>query len=76
MVLQTHKSLKGKVRLTVSSTLPIQQAYSISCSKAEKEIDLLEDGGKRKEHRSPLLENYSDHLPPSRPAYFLNGSYL
>jgi hypothetical protein len=30
--------LKGEVRLTVSSTLPIQQAiaYSISCSKMER----------------------------------------
>jgi hypothetical protein len=41
MVLQTHKNVKGEVLLT----LPIQQAiaYSISCSKAEKEIDLLRD---------------------------------
>jgi hypothetical protein len=38
MVMQTQKILKGEVQLTVSSTLPIQQAivYSISCSKAGK----------------------------------------
>jgi hypothetical protein len=46
MVLQTEKNKKGEVLLKVSSTLPIQQAiaYSISCSKVEKEIDLLEMG--------------------------------
>jgi hypothetical protein len=43
------------VRIKVSTTLPIHQAiaYSISCCKAEKEIDFLQDGGKKekkKEH--------------------------
>ncbi len=48
------------MQLIVSSTLPIQQAiaYSISCAKTEKEIDLLQDGGKIKKgknihHHSP-----------------------
>jgi hypothetical protein len=42
------------VLLTVSTTLPIQQAiaFSISCGKAEKEIDLLQDGGKIKKRTS------------------------
>jgi hypothetical protein len=73
MVLPTHINiLKGDVWLTVSSTLPVQQAiaHSIRCSKAEKEIVLLQDGGKilKKEHRSPRSEIYTKHLPPSRPA--------
>ncbi len=29
-----------------------------------------------KEHRSLRSENYSEHLPPSRPAYFLIGPHL
>jgi hypothetical protein len=42
------------VQLTVSSTLPIQLAiaYSISCSKAEKEIDVLQTGGKIKKGKN------------------------
>jgi hypothetical protein len=42
------------VRLTVCSTLPIQQAiaYSINCSKAEKEIDLSQNGGKNKKGKN------------------------
>jgi hypothetical protein len=42
------------VRLTVNSTLPIQQAfaYSISCGKAEKEIDLSQKGGKNKKGKN------------------------
>ena len=58
------------MRLTVSSTLPIQQviAYSISCSKAEKEIDLLQDGGKilkgkNIDHHSPRIIPNICHLP-------------
>jgi hypothetical protein len=40
----TNKFKKGEVQLKFSSTLPIQQviAYSISCSKAEKEIEEIE----------------------------------
>ncbi len=56
--------------LTVSSTLPIQQAiaYSISCSKAEKEIDLLRDGGKiikgkNIDHHGPRTISNICHLP-------------
>jgi hypothetical protein len=42
------------VQLTVSSTLPIQQAtpYSISCSKEEKEKDYLQDGDKMKKGKN------------------------
>jgi hypothetical protein len=52
MMLERKKNKKGEVRqqlAAVSSTLPIQQvsAFSISCSKADKEIDLLQDGGKK-----------------------------
>jgi hypothetical protein len=56
MVLQTHRNLKGEVRLTLSSTFPSQQdiAYSISCSKAETEIDLLQDGGKIIKERTSI----------------------
>jgi hypothetical protein len=55
MVLQTHTNFKkGEVQLTVSSTLPIQQAiaYSISCSKAEKETDVLQTGGNIKKGKN------------------------
>ncbi len=70
MVLKTHRNLKGEVRLTFSSTFPSQQdiAYSISCSKAETEIDLLQDGGKiiKKKnidhHCSRTIPNFC-HLP-------------
>jgi hypothetical protein len=66
MVLQIHKKF----------------SYSISCSKAEKEIGLLQDRGhikKRKGHRSHgprTIQNIchlSDHF---RPAYLLIGPYL
>ncbi len=54
MVLQTLKILKGEVQLTVSSTLPIQQAiaYSISCCKAEKDTFFLQDGDKIKKGKN------------------------
>ncbi len=57
------------MQLTVSSTLPIQQAiaYSISCSKEEKEIDLLDGGkiekGKNIDHHSPGTIPNICHLP-------------
>jgi hypothetical protein len=44
-VLQTGKNLKRRGAINISSTWPIQKtiAYSISCSKVEKKIDLLQD---------------------------------
>jgi hypothetical protein len=41
--------------------------FSISCSKAEKEIDLLQDEGKIKKGNNidhHVRELYSEHLPP------------
>jgi hypothetical protein len=64
------------VRIKVSSTLPIQQAiaYSISCSKAEKEIDFLQDGCKIKKGKN------IDHHPkicqlPDSPSFSLVATF-
>ncbi len=77
MVLQTHKNLKRKC-----STFSIQHAiaYSISWSKAEKEIDLFQDGGKIKKAKNidhngpdprtfPLVSSFKVHKYKSYTRY-------
>jgi hypothetical protein len=56
---------KAEVRLTVGSTLPYHQAiaYSTSCSKAVKEIDLLQDGGKIKQGK--IFDHHSARTIPN-----------
>jgi hypothetical protein len=64
--------------LFFSSTLPIQQAvaYSISCSKAEKEIDMLQDGPRTIPNICHLLDPPTFSLVPTFNLIFCTVSYL